>query len=484
MVWKTVTTPSCSSPMSENFYECNLKPIGGYEAAYWTPNTMETDIKDYNDVTVHFDLPPEEYNLDIVTIYIFRHDSTSCNTRKSLIFFKDVRVGDADTYTLSVNQTGENRTMLDFTAHNISGGQYCAGIRPNPSRRQACKSGPGRSLVICTMTISPPFTILDDPCERKPCGEHGQCKSSGSGYSCDCSPGYIVDDGYCQENACFRNPCGQNGTCRTVIGRSNYKCTCSEGFEMYEGRCTADPCRSNSSAMCGQFGICVPSLELNNFNCQCHDGYDVIDGFCRVSVPSLTYIAIASIGGTLTGIALLVPFTLWMIRKRRKRRQDLPSGLSIQLAKNNAKYNEVTRPMIHVESDCVRPELLLLYSKDCSRHVDVVECFARFLEIRFGCKVHLDLWQTMEIAAAKTEWLFKKLKTVDKIVVVASRGTRERWDERCDGESFKKSSRVTDDFLTSALNIISSDFNLRERSERFGKYASVYFEYSDISDVP
>jgi hypothetical protein len=102
-----------------------------------------------------------------------------------------------------------------------------------------------------------------DPCDPDPC-VNGDCSPAGSGYFCDCNPGWEGDECDVVVDGCDPNPCQHGGTC--VVDGDGFRCTCVDGYTGVicegGGPCDPNPCQGN--------GTCT--VIRSTFSCACRSG--------------------------------------------------------------------------------------------------------------------------------------------------------------------------------------------------------------------
>ncbi|XP_076985046.1 interleukin-17 receptor D isoform X2 [Tamandua tetradactyla] len=186
--------------------------------------------------------------------------------------------------------------------------------------------------------------------------------------------------------------------------------------------------------------------------------------------------------GPIRAVAITVPLvvvsacaTLFTVMCRKKQ-QDEESSESSTYA--TALPRERLRP---------RPQVFLCYSsKDGQNHVNVVQCFAYFLQDFCGCEVALDLWEDFSLCReGQREWVIQKIHESQFIIVVCSKGMKYFVDKK----SYKhkgdaRGSGKRELFLVALSAIAEKLRQAKQSPAALSKFIAVYFDYSCEGDVP
>ncbi|CAH2313084.1 interleukin-17 receptor D [Pelobates cultripes] len=192
--------------------------------------------------------------------------------------------------------------------------------------------------------------------------------------------------------------------------------------------------------------------------------------------------------GPIRAIAITVPLviisafaTLFTVMCRKKQQENIYSHLDEESSESSTYAGAH-----HVEKPRPRPRVLICYSnKDCQKHINVIQCFAYFLQDFCGCEVSLDLWENLKICKeGQKEWLKQKIKEVQYILIVCSKGMKyfvEKKKKKHKGVSFEAG---TGELFVSAMSMISEKLTkAQDCSDDLSKFITVYFDYSNENDI-
>ncbi|XP_051873759.1 interleukin-17 receptor D [Pristis pectinata] len=133
-----------------------------------------------------------------------------------------------------------------------------------------------------------------------------------------------------------------------------------------------------------------------------------------------------------------------------------------------------------------RPKVFICYSsKDCQKHLSVVQCFAFFLQDFCGCEVALDLWEQLEICKeGQMDWLSQQIMESHYIIVICSKGMKFFVEKK--QHKHKGGSRVGGQelFIVAVSMIAERLRQARLHSGNPSKFIAVYFDYSCEADIP
>ncbi|XP_056660182.1 interleukin-17 receptor D isoform X2 [Monodelphis domestica] len=190
--------------------------------------------------------------------------------------------------------------------------------------------------------------------------------------------------------------------------------------------------------------------------------------------------------GPIRAIAITVPLvvisafaTLFTVMCRKKQQDEESSESSTYTA---AAPSERLHP---------RPKVFICYSsKDCQKHMTVIQCFAYFLQDFCGCEVALDLWEDRQICReGQKEWVTQKIRESQFVIVVCSKGMKYFVEKKsCRHRGGRRGSGGSGDggelFLVAVAAVAERLRQAKQSSEELGKFIAVYFDYSCEGDVP
>uniref|UniRef100_A0A8C9FV76 Interleukin-17 receptor D n=1 Tax=Pavo cristatus TaxID=9049 RepID=A0A8C9FV76_PAVCR len=193
--------------------------------------------------------------------------------------------------------------------------------------------------------------------------------------------------------------------------------------------------------------------------------------------------------GPIRAIAITVPLvvisafaTLFTVMCRKKQQENIYSHLDEESSESSA-YGAG----LPVERLRPRPKVFICYSsKDCQKHINVIQCFAYFLQDFCGCEVALDLWEDLKICKeSQKEWLIKKINESQFIIIVCSKGMKyfvekKNWKHR----GVTKDTGKGELFLFAVLTVAEKLRQAKQNSNDLCKFIAVYFDYSCEGDIP
>ncbi|OWK63629.1 Interleukin-17 receptor D [Lonchura striata] len=193
--------------------------------------------------------------------------------------------------------------------------------------------------------------------------------------------------------------------------------------------------------------------------------------------------------GPIRAIAITVPLvvisafaTLFTVMCRKKQQENIYSHLDEESSESSA-----YAAGLHVERLRPRPKVFICYSsKDCQKHINVIQCFAYFLQDFCGCEVALDLWEDLKNCKEdQKEWLIKKINESQFIIIVCSKGMKyfvekKNWKHR----GVTKDAGKGEPFLFAVLTVAEKLRQAKQNSADLCKFIAVYFDYSCEGDIP
>ncbi|XP_026077552.1 interleukin-17 receptor D-like [Carassius auratus] len=204
--------------------------------------------------------------------------------------------------------------------------------------------------------------------------------------------------------------------------------------------------------------------------------------------------------GPIRAMAITVPLvimsafaTLFTVMCRKKQQENIYSHLDEESSESSSQTTALSS-----DRPWPRPKIFLCYSsRDCPKHLAVIQSFAFFLQDFCGCEVALDLWEHLEICKeGQMSWLSRRIDEAHFIITVCSKGLkyfvekRHRKGKATSKENNREptasdSSAGNRDLFIVATAMISE--KLREehqKSSDLSRFMSVYFDYSHESDIP
>ncbi|XP_074861398.1 interleukin-17 receptor D [Carettochelys insculpta] len=193
--------------------------------------------------------------------------------------------------------------------------------------------------------------------------------------------------------------------------------------------------------------------------------------------------------GPIRAIAITVPLvvisafaTLFTVMCRKKQQENIYSHLDEESSESST-YAAALR----VERLHPRPKVFICYSsKDCQKHINVIQCFAYFLQDFCGCEVALDLWEDLKnCKEGQKEWLIQKISESQFIIIVCSKGMKyfvekKNWKHMGTNRDTEKG-----ELFLLAISIIAEKLRqAKQNSDDLCKYIAVYFDYSCEGDIP
>ncbi|XP_052045909.1 interleukin-17 receptor D isoform X2 [Apodemus sylvaticus] len=135
-----------------------------------------------------------------------------------------------------------------------------------------------------------------------------------------------------------------------------------------------------------------------------------------------------------------------------------------------------------------RPKVFLCYSsKDGQNHMNVVQCFAYFLQDFCGCEVAVDLWEDFSLCReGQREWVIQKIHESQFIIVVCSKGMKYFVDKKNFRHKGGSRGAAQGELFLVAVAAIAEKLRQAKQSSSaaLSKFIAVYFDYSCEGDVP
>ncbi|EPY81026.1 interleukin-17 receptor D [Camelus ferus] len=194
--------------------------------------------------------------------------------------------------------------------------------------------------------------------------------------------------------------------------------------------------------------------------------------------------------GPIRAVAITVPLvvisafaTLFTVMCRKKQQENIYSHLDEESSESSTYTTALPRERLRP-----RPKVFLCYSsKDGQNHMNVVQCFAYFLQDFCGCEVALDLWEDFSLCrGGQREWVIQKIHESQFIIVVCSKGMKYFVDKK----NYKHKGGGRDsgkgELFLVAVSVIAEKLRQAKQSSSaaLSKFIAVYFDYSYEGDVP
>ncbi|XP_051531686.1 interleukin-17 receptor D-like isoform X1 [Myxocyprinus asiaticus] len=200
--------------------------------------------------------------------------------------------------------------------------------------------------------------------------------------------------------------------------------------------------------------------------------------------------------GPIRAMAITVPLvimsafaTLFTVMCRKKQQENIYSHLDEESSESSSQTTA-----LNTEKPWPRPKIFICYSsKDCPKHLAVIQSFAFFLQDFCGCEVALDLWEHLEICKeGQMAWLSRRIDEAHFIITVCSKGLkyfvekRHRKGKATSKEKNKESGDGSsrDLFIVATAMIAEKIREVHQKSSDLSRFMAVYFDYSHESDVP
>uniref|UniRef100_A0A672LQP6 Interleukin-17 receptor D n=1 Tax=Sinocyclocheilus grahami TaxID=75366 RepID=A0A672LQP6_SINGR len=201
--------------------------------------------------------------------------------------------------------------------------------------------------------------------------------------------------------------------------------------------------------------------------------------------------------GPIRAMAITVPLvimsafaTLFTVMCRKKQQENIYSHLDEESSESSSQTTALS-----ADRPWPRPKIFICYSsRDCPKHLAVIQSFAFFLQDFCGCEVALDLWQHLEICKeGQMSWLSRRIDEAHFIITVCSKGLkyfvekRHRKGKATSKENNREpsdSAGTRDLFIVATAMIAEKIKEVHQKSSDLSRFMSVYFDYSHESDVP
>uniref|UniRef100_A0AAR2J2E4 Interleukin-17 receptor D n=1 Tax=Pygocentrus nattereri TaxID=42514 RepID=A0AAR2J2E4_PYGNA len=206
--------------------------------------------------------------------------------------------------------------------------------------------------------------------------------------------------------------------------------------------------------------------------------------------------------GPIRAMAITVPLvimsafaTLFTVMCRKKQQENIYSHLDEESSESSSHTTSLS-----AERPWPRPKVFICYSsKDCPKHLAVIQSFAFFLKDFCGCEVVLDLWEHLEICKeGQIAWLSRHIDEAHFLITVCSKGLKYFVERRHrKGKATSKENNIEpnlnpnpgdvssrDLFVVATAMIAEKLHEAHRNSSDLSRFLAVYFDYSRDSDVP
>uniref|UniRef100_A0A8C2QKI1 Interleukin-17 receptor D n=1 Tax=Cricetulus griseus TaxID=10029 RepID=A0A8C2QKI1_CRIGR len=194
--------------------------------------------------------------------------------------------------------------------------------------------------------------------------------------------------------------------------------------------------------------------------------------------------------GPIRAVAITVPLvvisafaTLFTVMCRKKQHENIYSHLDEESPESSTYAAALPRDRLQP-----RPKVFLCYStKDGQNHMNVVQCFAYFLQDFCGCEVALDLWEDVSLCReGQREWVIQKIHESQFIIVVCSKGMKYFVDKKNYKHKGGSGGLGQGELFLVAVAAIAEKLRQAKQSSSaaLSKFIAVYFDYSCEGDVP
>uniref|UniRef100_A0A8C8INK8 Interleukin-17 receptor D n=1 Tax=Oncorhynchus tshawytscha TaxID=74940 RepID=A0A8C8INK8_ONCTS len=187
--------------------------------------------------------------------------------------------------------------------------------------------------------------------------------------------------------------------------------------------------------------------------------------------------------GPIRAMAITVPLvimsafaTLFTVMCRKKQQENIYSHLDEESAESSSHTTA-----LNADRPWPRTKVFVCYStKDCPKHLTVVQSFAFFLQDFCGCEVTLDLWEHLQICKeGQMSWLSRQIDEAHYIITVCSKGLKHYIEKSRRGKS-----PARELFIVAVAMIAEKLCEARQKDQDLSRFMAVYFDYSHEGDVP
>ncbi|KAK6318788.1 hypothetical protein J4Q44_G00099990 [Coregonus suidteri] len=204
--------------------------------------------------------------------------------------------------------------------------------------------------------------------------------------------------------------------------------------------------------------------------------------------------------GPIRAMAITVPLviisafaTLFTIVCRKKQQENIYSHLDEESSESSSHTTA-----LNADRPWPRTKVFVCYStKDCPKHLAVIQSFAFFLQDFCGCEVTLDLWEHLQICKeGQMTWLSRQIDEAHYIITVCSKGLKYYVEKKSrrgkspvrtspgDGGAAAAAANGAELFIVAVAMIAEKLREGCQKDQDLSRFMAVYFDYSHESDVP
>uniref|UniRef100_A0A674AUD2 Interleukin-17 receptor D n=1 Tax=Salmo trutta TaxID=8032 RepID=A0A674AUD2_SALTR len=196
--------------------------------------------------------------------------------------------------------------------------------------------------------------------------------------------------------------------------------------------------------------------------------------------------------GPIRAMAITVPLvimsafaTLFTVMCRKKQQENIYSHLDEESSESSSHTTA-----LNADRPWPRTKVFVCYStKDCPKHLTVIQSFAFFLQDFCGCEVTLDLWEHLQICKeGQMSWLSRQIDEAHYIITVCSKGLKYYIEKSRRGKSPARAAAAAANgselFIVAVAMIAEKLCEARQKDQDLSRFMAVYFDYSHESDVP
>ncbi|CAB1353310.1 unnamed protein product [Coregonus sp. 'balchen'] len=241
---------------------------------------------------------------------------------------------------------------------------------------------------------------------------------------------------------------------------------------------------------------CTDSYLLTSFVLQLRDDTNTTRGQAQYHVSQ----AQSPWAGPIRAMAITVPLviisafaTLFTIVCRKKQQENIYSHLDEESSESSSHTTA-----LNADRPWPRTKVFVCYStKDCPKHLAVIQSFAFFLQDFCGCEVTLDLWEHLQICKeGQMTWLSRQIDEAHYIITVCSKGLKYYVEKKSrrgkspvrtspgDGGAAAAAANGAELFIVAVAMIAEKLREGCQKDQDLSRFMAVYFDYSHESDVP